>query len=133
MIDRSNPQNFVFYGSTVKILEKLKENPELRLRVLDAILDYGAYGEYEAGDPIVDAIVAGVGDGIDRAKVRYVESKENGSKTHGNTKVDHGRIIEMANSGMSQKDIAAALGCSTKTVQRHLKNELKNPKKDFIF
>lgn len=132
-MDRNNPQNFVFYGSVVKTLEKLKGDPELRLRVLDAIIDYGAYGEYEAGDPIVDAIVAGIGDGIDRAKVRYEESKKNGSKTHGNVKVDHDKIVEMHKSGMMQKDIAAALGCSTKTVQRHLKNELKNPKKDFIF
>lgn len=113
--------NFVFYGSNMETLERLKSQPELRSLLLDAILEYGCYGEYDTSNALVNALMANIEFGIDKAQDRYEIARNEGAKSHGNTKFSHQQIVDLHLKGMKNREIAETLGCDPKTVQRHLR------------
>ena len=112
-------QGFVFYSSAWESVQALKEqNPELAYQLLEAIIEYGLYGEYDESNCIINSIMPGIKVGIDKAAGRYEAASIGGKKGGSREKYDKDEIRRLLDKGKSHKEIAALLGCSTKTVQR---------------
>ena len=128
-------QGFVFYASAWESVQALKEqNPELAFQLMEAIVEYGLYGEYDESNCIINSIMPGIKVGIDKAAGRYEAASTGGKKGGSREKYDKNEIKRMLDEGMSHKEIAATLGCSTKTVQRvgH-KVDMSTMSNEFIF
>lgn len=98
-------ESFVFYGTNLDMVDKLKEvNPELANELLYSIVEYGIYGEYETDNPIVEAMMAPVVNGIDKAKGRYALKKESAAK-----KQHYQEIAKLHLEGKTQTEIAKIL------------------------
>lgn len=114
--------SFVFYKSFLDTAEEIgRANPELAYKYLQAIAQYGIYGTYDEGDPVLNGLMVSATMGIDRAQERYQEAKDTG-KTGGRPRTKSLEAIEeLAAAGLSTQQIADNLNCSVRTVQRGLK------------
>jgi hypothetical protein len=119
-----NNTSFVMYESFYSTYQSLvASNPETAQRFIEAVCEYGLYGEYDTEDPMVNALMVTVTQGIDRAQNRYTNAKANGT-TGGRPAKDksqeYARIKELQSQGKTQKEIASIIGKSTRTIQRIL-------------
>lgn len=116
--------SFVMYESFYSTYQSLvASSPETAQHFIEAVCEYGLYGEYDTEDPMVNALMVTVTQGIDRAQNRYTTAKANGS-TGGRPIKDNSqeytRIKELQAQGKTQKEIASIIGKSTRTIQRIL-------------
>ena len=124
--------SFVFYATNLEVVEALEQtNPELANEFLKAIVEYGIYGEYKKGNPMVDALMIQTGFGIDKAKDRYAAAIENGKKG-GRPKVNlnEQEVLEKKKELGTWKETAQFFGVteqSLKNYRNQWENE-KNPK-----
>ena len=115
-------KSFVFYPTFLQAVESLRNNGNevLANKLLKAIVDYGIYGEYDDSDPIINAIMVQTVFSIDKSYSNYQNCIINGSKGGAKKKYNDDQIYELIDKGMTHKQIAQQLGCSTKTIQRAL-------------
>ena len=115
-------KSFVFYPTFLQAVESLRNNGNeiLADKLLKAIVDYGIYGEYDDSDPIINAIMVQTVFSIDKSYNNYQNCIINGSKGGAKKKYSDDQIYELIDKGMTHKQIAEQLGCSTKTIQRAL-------------
>lgn len=123
---------FVVYDSYYKVIQKLeKQSKEEAYDLVCALMEYGLYGKkYDDSDPVISALMENLSFSIDRSKDRYAKAVEGATVGGRKTKYDKDLIIELSKNGLKNKDIAAQIGCSEKTVQRalaDLKKEKINP------
>lgn len=88
---------------------------------MKAIFDYGIYNQYDESDPQVNSYMVSIIDNIDRAQKRHEESKANGSTGGRSRKFDRKAICDYVREGHTNKEAAEKFDCSTKSVQRYLK------------
>lgn len=120
----SNYDNFVFYGSWRETLEGFAEDfgKEYAQEALWNLMLSGTAGDMETSKKsIISWINGSCMDNINSAKDRYAKAVENGKKGGRPTEVDTKQITELKSEGLTHNQIATELGCSTKTVQRALK------------
>lgn len=116
--------SFVMYESFYSTYQSLvASNPETAQHFIEAVCEYGLYGEYDTEDPMVNALMVAVTQGIDRAQNRYATAQANGATGGRPTKdksQEYARIKELQGQGKTQKEIASIMGISTRTIQRTL-------------
>lgn len=115
-------KSFVFYPTFLQTVESLRKdgNELLADKLLRAIVDYGIYGEYDNTDPIVNALMVQTVFNINKSQNNYLKCVADGSKGGAKKKYSDDQIYELIDKGMTHKQIAEQLGCSTKTIQRAL-------------
>ena len=109
--------NFVFYADNMNSIENLPTEQD-KIEVMADIIRYGVYGKEDYTNTYSKFILPLVKVGIDNAKVRYKSATENGKKGGRTKQFKDEEINALKSQGMTNKQVAAALGCSEKTVQR---------------
>ena len=109
--------NFVFYADNMNSIENLPTEQD-KIEVMAAIIRYGVYGQEDYSNIYSKLILPLVKVGIDNAKIRYNSATENGKKGGRTKQFKDEEINALKSQGMTHKQVAAALGCSEKTVQR---------------
>lgn len=119
-------KNFIFFESWERYLKTLEDDRDINYAnaVARGIIQYGLYGKCETDDQtVVRKVDAVCSDLIKSTKSRYASAIKNGSQGGRPTQYDPTVIRGLRDQGMSLKDIATALGCSKRTVQRALGDE----------
>ena len=117
--------SFVFYGNWRTILEGFDK--ETAKDILWQIMLYGTAGEVDTSNPMINGIVMGCcAVGIDKAKDRYANAVDNGKKGGRPTEIDVEHVQKLKESGLTNKEIATELGCSTRTVERANRQNRQN-------
>ena len=117
--------SFVFYGNWRTILDGFDK--ETAKDILWQIMLYGTAGEVDTSNPMINGIVMGCcAVGIDKAKDRYANAVDNGKKGGRPTEIDVEHVQELKESGLTNKEIATELGCSTRTVERANRQNRQN-------
>lgn len=120
----NNYQNFVFYGSWRTTLDGFREKLGLDYakNALWNLMTNATSGEVETDDPLILAWITGsCTPNIEAARDRYNRAVENGKAGGRPKEVSPDEIKRLYKSGMKHEQIANKLGCSTKTVQRAIK------------
>lgn len=122
----ANTQSFVWYESFYHQIERLvaagKEYEALEL--VRALERFGLYGILpDSSDEVWLYGLEQMIENIRRAKERYAASIENGKKGGRPPKVPPEQIRAMLAGGKTKDEVAAAMGISTKTVERAIINE----------
>lgn len=87
-------------------------------------------GDVSTTSPIILGFINGCClPNISAAKDRYVLAKENGKKGGRPKTIDDGKIIALKKAGMTNKEVAEAMGCSVSTVEKATRKNRKNPYK----
>lgn len=108
----------IVYEDVYKTIEMLPTEEEKAAAAL-ALLRYGCGGiEYNGECLYIRLIMQQAKVGIDNAKARYNKATENGKKGGRAKQFKDEEITALKSQGMTNKEVAAALGCSEKTVQR---------------
>ena len=111
-------ENVLIYADVCKTIELIPTEEERAAAAL-ALLRYGSRGiEYEGDNIFIKMILQQAMIGIDKAKSRYNKATENGKKGGRAKQFKDEEIIALKSQGMTNIEVAAALGCSEKTVQR---------------
>lgn len=121
----SNKENFVFYASWLDALKGLDETNgrEFSNEFLRQIVTFGVTGEIETDNVmIVGFINAMCKDLLEKSKNKYRACKANGQRGGRPRQYDYDKIRALHDSGMSDEEIAAQVGCDPKTVYRVLTN-----------
>ena len=117
--------SFVFYGNWRTMLDGFDK--ETAKDILWQIMLYGTAGEIDTSNPMINGIVMGCcAAGIDKAKDRYANAVDNGKKGGRPTEIDAEHVRELKESGLTNKEIATELGCSTRTVERANRQNRQN-------
>lgn len=126
-----NNESFVMYESVYKqaqILEK-RLGKETAYNFLNAVMEFGLFGVIPEEDSEVwlygfeQTITS-----ISKAKSRYEAAVENGKKGGRKPTVDREKVIALKATGMTNKQVAAELGCSESTIEKINKENRKNQK-----
>lgn len=112
-------ENFVFYGKWRTLIEGFDETTAKE--ILWQIMSFGTSGEITTDDPMIQAIIKGAIEcSMNKAKERYNSAlKAKGRQP----KYSSDKIKELNEHGMDNQEIANALGCSLRTVQRALQED----------
>lgn len=110
-------RSFVIHGEWLDTIRQLK-NIELENKIIRAIIEYGVDGILPGEDenPIVMAMLKAHQGQIDFSKGKYVEKIESGKINGKQKKYSDEEIRQLAESGMSAKEIAIELGVSASTI-----------------
>ena len=122
---KSSYDNFVFYGSWRETLEGFAEDfgEEYAHEALWNLMLCATAGDIKTNKKsIIKWINGSCVNNINSAKDRYAKAVENGKKGGRPTEVNSEQITELKAEGLTNTQIANELGCSTKTVQRALKD-----------
>lgn len=114
---------FIFFESWERYLKTLEldRDRDYVNEVCRAIVQYGLYGQCETQDKtILQRVDAVCLDLMNNSKARYAAAKQSGGTGGRPPQYDPEVICKMSDDGMSQQEIATALGCSKRTVQRAL-------------
>lgn len=112
-------ENMIIYADVYKTI-RLIPTVEERNAAAMALLDYGCGGlEYEGDSIFIQMIMQQAKIGIDKAQARYNKAIENGKKGGRTKQFKDEDINALKSQGMTNKEVAAALGCSERTVQRY--------------
>lgn len=120
-------ENFVFYGSWKEHLDGLKElcGKDIAKEVAWQIINYGTYKDFDTEDQNIINMVNGMcRDLIISAKKRREASITNGKQGGRPKKYSVEDMLVLRDQGLSPQEIADDLGCSIKTVQRALNDEI---------
>ena len=105
--------SFVLYESVFKHFERLqKRDKELALEYINAIMNYGLYGEAPAEDSEIWDF------GIDSDIASISTAKKKFSKK---INIPKEELQEYLNKGLKQTEIASIYNCSVDTIQRRIK------------
>ena len=105
--------SFVLYESVFKHFERLqKRDKELALEYINAIMNYGLYGEAPAEDSEIWDF------GIDSDIASISTAKKKFSKK---INIPKEELQEHLNKGLKQTEIASIYNCSVDTIQRRIK------------
>lgn len=111
-------ENMIIYADVYKAIDFIPAEEEKAAAAL-ALLRYGCGGiEYEGDNIFIKMIMQQAKIGIDKAQARYNKATENGKKGGRTKQFKDEEITALKSQGMTNKEVAAALGCSEKTVQR---------------
>ena len=124
-----NKESFVFYESVAKQGDRLanKLGKEVAYDFYKAVIDFGLYGVLPDEDS--DVWLYGFEQtitSIDAAKDRYAAAIENGKKGGRPKKIDDDRVLELKKQGMTNKQVAEALGCSISSIEKINAESRKN-------
>lgn len=126
-----NNESFVFYESVYKqsqILEK-RLGAEVALAFMNAVVEFGLYGVIpEEDDPLWLYGLEQTFTSIGAAKDRRQQQISNGKKGGRPKTIDDQQVIEMFKQGMTNSEIAAAVGCSLSSVEKKVSAYRKNVK-----
>lgn len=116
-----NKESFVFYESVAKQGDRLanKLGKEVAYDFYKAVIDFGLYGVLPDEDSDVwlygfEQTITSIG----AAKDRYAAAIENGKKGGRPKKIDDDRVLELKKQGMTNKQVAEALGCSVSSIEK---------------
>ena len=123
-------ESFVFYETFLETANKLEEiDKNLALEYYKALAKYGLYGEVYEGNPYIELVLVQGKVNIDMAKERYQRAVENGKKGGRPREVDREKVIQLHSEGLTNKAIAARMGCSDRSVSRILNETDKTDKR----
>lgn len=106
------------YADVYKAIDFIPTEEEKAAAAL-ALLRYGCGGiEYEGNNIFIKMIMQQAKIGIDKAQARYNKATENGKKGGRAKQFKDEEITALKSQGLTNKEVAAVLGCSEKTVQR---------------
>ncbi len=119
--------SFVIYSTYYEAVEELeKTDPEKAFKLLKAIVEYGLYDEYDDSDIVIKLLMIQIGFGIDKSNDRYAKAVENGKQGGRPSTIDKDKIICLHNQGLTNKEVAAEMNCSTSTVERAIRKYKKD-------
>lgn len=134
-----NKESFVFYESVAKQGDRLadKLGKEVAFDFYKAVIDFGLYGVLPDEDS--DVWLYGFEQtitSINAAKDRYAAAIENGKKGGRPKKIDENKALELKQKGMTNKQVAEALGCSISSIEKinaeNRKNQNNQKNQDII-
>lgn len=121
--------SFVFYRTFKETVDALP-TPEMKLKLYEAIVDYGLTGEYDESDPLINAMMKQTSFAIDRAQENYAKAVNGGRKGGVKKKYDDDEIRRLLAEGKTRTEVMDIVGCSAKTIQRAVNVQ---PKPEFEF
>ena len=133
---------FVFYSTAWDTVQEFRTfDKALGDELLEAIISYGLDRDYKTDNPLIRGAMSNIVLSIDKASERHAKAAAGGKKTAAKTKIDRNEIYALADNGKTQSEIAEIMGCSTKTIQRALKERTetgqdildKCPEGDFVY
>lgn len=128
--------SFVFYAQSLECIEAIG-CPEEENAILRAVIEHAIYGEHAALEGKLEASVRLIINDIERAQARYEKNKEDGAIGGSRSRFNVVDVIALKNEGLSNEEIAEALGCSVRTVQRKIAaappQEATMGEKEFVF
>lgn len=120
MSNENTKTSMVFYESAYAAINYLP-TVELKWEATQGLLNYGFYGiEPESDNPFVNMIYVQAIPSMRNAKERYDKAVNNGKKGGRPTEVCTEEIMQMKQEGMTNKQIAAKLGCSVSNVENRV-------------
>jgi hypothetical protein len=119
-------ESMVIYKSIISAIDLLP-NVEQKWEAIKGITDFGFYDkEPESENPIINMIYIQAIPSLRSAKDRYDIAVENGKKGGRPAEVSMEKIIQMKNEGMTNKQIADAMGCTVKNIENRITSYKKN-------
>ena len=121
--------NFVFYGSWRESLEGFREEfgDDYAKEALWNLMLVATAGDIETErKSIIGFINGAVMPNVNKAKDRYAAAIENGKKGGRPKKIDDDRVLELKKQGMTNKQVAEALGCSISSIEKINAESRKN-------
>ena len=117
---------FVFYQTVEDMMNKIEEfrGKEAAYDFAKAIIEYGLHGSMPPDSS--ELWLYGLNNffyGIESAKVRRDDQITNGKKGGRGRVISMNEVIELKEQGLTNEQIAAQLGCSTRTVERRLSDK----------
>lgn len=111
---------FVFYHTAWEAVENLRNMgaTDMADKLLNAIIQYGFYGEYDKTDPLLCATMPSIIFGIEGAAQRRQEAIANGKKGGAKKKFDDNKIVELKLQGKTNAEVAEIMCCDPRTVTR---------------
>ena len=120
MSNKNTKTSMVFYESAYAAINYLP-TIELKWEATQGLLNYGFYGiEPESDNPFVNMIYVQAIPSMRNAKQRYDKAVDNGKKGGRPTEVSTEEIMQMKQEGMTNKQIAAKLGCSVSNIENRV-------------
>ena len=120
MSNKNTKTSMVFYESAYAAINYLPTT-ELKWEATQGLLNYGFYGiEPESDNPFVSMIYVQAIPSMRNAKERYDKAVDNGKKGGRPTEVSTEEIMQMKQEGMTNKQIAAKLGCSVSNIENRV-------------
>lgn len=121
-MDYENLNNFVFYHSWVRYLDRMKDRDKAQ-NILWQIMRRGVGLDYDTDDEeIIDLVESFVCDNIKAAQNRY-EIAKNGGRPRKD--IDMARVHSLLDEGKTYREIGAEFGVSDKTIQNRLREEME--------
>lgn len=114
-------KGFYCFGTIYdSMVELARKDEHLALSYIKAVMEYGLYGEYEEGDPVIDALMSQAMFGIDNVAQRREKNIQDGSKGGRKKKNEDAVVWSLIDSGKTKEEVATELHCSVRTIQRAL-------------
>lgn len=121
--------NFVFYGSWRESLEGFREEfgDDYAKEALWNLMLAATAGDIETERKSIIGFISGaVMPNVNKAKDRYAAAVENGKKGGRPKKIDENKALELKQKGMTNKQVAEALGCSVSSIEKINAENRKN-------
>lgn len=119
MSNENTKTSMVFYESAYAAINYLPTT-ELKWEATQGLLNYGFYGiEPESDNPFVNMIYVQAMPSMRNAKQKYWKSVDD-NKGGRPTEVSTEEIMQMKQEGMTNKQIAAKLGCSVSNIENRV-------------
>ncbi len=110
----------VIYESAYSAIEYLQDNTS-KWEAIRGLLRYGFYGESpESENPFINMIYTQAIPSMKSAKQRYEKAVSDGKRGGRPTEVSTEEIITMKSNGMTNKQIAEQIGCTTKNIENRV-------------
>lgn len=110
-------KGFYCFGTVYdSMIELARKDEHLALSYIRAVMEYGLYGEYEEGDPVIDALMSQAMFGIDNVAQRREKNIQDGSKGGRKKKNEDEVVWSLIDSGKTKEEVATELHCSVRTI-----------------
>lgn len=119
-MDYENLNNFVFYHSWVRYLDRQKDKDKAK-EILWQIMRRGVGLDYDTdNEDIIDIVESFILPNVKAAQSRY-DTARNGGRPR--IDIDMARVHSLLDEGKTYKEIALEFGVSDRTIQNRLKEE----------